>query len=84
MRSVLARFTRFCVEKFFVKNWVGGEKMTNMMYGDGMDGSLDGINIFVFNAIAVAQMILLHILEPFMIRLLFHRLLQSLFQSIIT
>ena len=24
MRSVLARFTRFCVEKIFVKNWVGG------------------------------------------------------------
>ena len=32
MRSVLARYTRFCVEKIFVKNWVGGEKMTNIRY----------------------------------------------------
>ena len=34
----MARFTRFCVEKIFVKNWVGGEKMTNMRYGAGTSG----------------------------------------------
>ena len=31
-KSVLARFTRFCVEKNWAKNWIGGEKMTNMRY----------------------------------------------------
>ena len=31
-KSVLARFTRFCVEKNRAKNWIGGEKMTNMRY----------------------------------------------------
>ena len=28
----MAQFTRFCVEKNFVKNWIGGEIMTNMRY----------------------------------------------------
>ena len=31
-KSVFARFTRFCVEKNWAKNWVGGEKMTNIRY----------------------------------------------------
>ena len=33
-KSVLARFMRFCVEKNWAKNWIGGEKMTNMRYGN--------------------------------------------------
>ena len=32
-KSVLARFTCFCVEKNWAKNWTGGEKMTNMRCG---------------------------------------------------
>ena len=31
-KSVLSRFTRFCVEKSLSKNCIGGEKMTNMRY----------------------------------------------------
>ena len=30
--SVLSRFTRFCVEKNWAENCMGGEKMTNMRY----------------------------------------------------
>ena len=32
MGSILARFTRFCVETNLIKKWVGGEKMTNIRY----------------------------------------------------
>ena len=32
-KSVLVRFTRFCVEKNLAKNCARGEKMTNMRYG---------------------------------------------------
>ena len=31
-KSVLVRFTRFCVEKNLAKNCARGEKMTNMRY----------------------------------------------------
>ena len=31
-KSVLARFTCFCVENNSAKNWLGGEKMTNIRY----------------------------------------------------
>ena len=32
-KSVLSRFTRFCVEKNLAQNCICGEKMTNMRYG---------------------------------------------------
>ena len=37
-KSVLSRFTHFCVEKNWTKECVCGEKMTNMRYGYGAAG----------------------------------------------
>ena len=39
-KSVLVRFTRFCVEKNLAKNCARGEKMTNMRYGSNINGKL--------------------------------------------
>ena len=36
MRSVFGAIYALCVEKIFVKNWVGGEKMTNIRYGSAI------------------------------------------------